>query len=62
VNLAYLHKGTCDNSYKGGSSRLGGWVELTHFLADLVNNTGLQAGSTLDEAIASRDRIREVLG
>jgi hypothetical protein len=59
--VAFLHKGECDEAYKGGHSRAGGWVELDHFLVDLCHNSGLTA-EKLPAAIKSRDKIREALG
>jgi hypothetical protein len=45
--LAFLHKGRCDETYEGGRSREGGWVELSHFLLNLCHNTGMPAGGEL---------------
>ena len=50
--FAMLHKGTCDEAYKGGNSDVSGWCELSHFLFRLCANTGMD-GKALKEA--SRD-------
>jgi hypothetical protein len=41
TNPAFIHKAACDESYKGGRKRQGGWVEMKHFLVRLCHNTGL---------------------
>lgn len=38
--IAFLHKGACDQNYNGGDFRDGGWVEISHFLARLCLNSG----------------------
>ncbi len=38
--LAFLHKGQCDKTFKEGEKRPGGWMELSHFLARLCHNAG----------------------
>jgi hypothetical protein len=45
IAMGFLHKGDCDNSYKGGRKRTGGWVELRHFLVLLCKNSGMAPGS-----------------
>lgn len=59
VGFTFLHKGECDQSYKGGNYRKGGWVELTHFLANLCNNSGLKTPEDMKEAMKGRDVLNK---
>jgi len=53
--LAFLHKGACDEGFKGGRNRDGGWVELRHFLVNLCHNAGMPAGGeSMAQAIEER--------
>lgn len=60
VTFAFLHKNECDMSYKGGQRRKGGWVELRHFLVNLLHNTGLQKGEKLDRAIEGAEELSQL--
>ena len=45
LELAFLHKGQCDKSFKEGEGRPGGWMELSHFLARICYSAGMDAES-----------------
>jgi hypothetical protein len=58
IEFASLHKRECDEAYKGGSHRPGGWVELSHFLIRLCANAGM-GPEELHKATESAGRLEQ---